>query len=78
MFYDEDEDDLDIYEDDDEYDGDDEDNEDEDEDDDEEETLRELNVDENGHVIQGRRKKRRAGGYDDFEETNPEAYGYYD
>lgn len=73
MFYDEDEDDdIETYEDD-EYEGDDEDEEDDEDED--EETLKELDVDENGHVIEGRRKRRRAGGYDDFEETDP--YGYY-
>ena len=53
--------------------------EDEDEDEDEE-TLKELNTDENGHVIEGRPRKRRSGDeYEDdfdFEERHPEAFGY--
>ncbi len=78
MFYDEDEDDIDIYEDDDEYEGEDENDEDDEDEDEDEETLRELDVDENGHVVEGRRKRRRAGGYESFEDTHPEAFGYED
>jgi hypothetical protein len=54
---------------------------DEDEDDEDGETLKELDVDENGHVIEGRRRKRssRDDEYEedfDYEERNPAAYGY--
>lgn len=45
-----------------------------------EETLEELDVDENGHVIEGRRRRRtRDDEYEpDFEEEYPEVYGYED
>jgi hypothetical protein len=76
MFYDDEDEDIDIYEDDPEYEGDDEDDDEDEDEDDDEETLKELDVDENGHVVEGRRKRRRAGGYDDFEDTDP--YGYYE
>jgi hypothetical protein len=61
MFYDEDEDD--------DLDREGEFDEDEEENEDDEETLKELDVDENGHVVEGHRRHRKAG-YDDFEENS--------
>lgn len=51
------------------------------EDEDTDEEVAELNVDENGHVFEGRRRRRnRDDEYepeiDDFEDRCPEAYGY--
>ncbi len=74
MYYDEDEDEEDIET----YEGEDYDDEETDEDDDEDEededTLKELDIDERGHVIEGKQKKRRD--FRDFEDSYPEAYGY--
>ena len=43
------------------------------------ETLEELNIDEDGHVVEGNRRKRRSreDEYEpDYEDIHPEAYGY--
>ena len=48
--------------------------------DEDEDTLKELDVDENGHLIEGRRKRwSREDEFEedfDFEDRHPEAFGY--